>query len=149
MKRIITHSIKLLTAVTLLAFAGGASAHDDHELIELVMKKGHKGKTSLVAKVKAGKNTAAELKELHDMYVKMAKTKAGKIGTSMMKALSSPCSKPWPKGTPFTHGGLHNLMRPETSDAQLPRHVYGTLAVACVYGVVGRAKRRTPEVCQL
>ncbi|MGY8672952.1 MAG: hypothetical protein ACKVHO_10230 [Verrucomicrobiia bacterium] len=46
MKRIITHSIKLLTAVALLAFAGGASAHDDHELIELVMKKGHKGKTS-------------------------------------------------------------------------------------------------------
>ncbi|MFT4689502.1 MAG: hypothetical protein ACJASX_004260 [Limisphaerales bacterium] len=86
MKRIITHSIKLLTAVALLAFAGGASAHDDHELIELVMKKGHKGKTSLVAKVKAGKNTAAELKELHDMYVKMAKTKAEKGGQDSWKA---------------------------------------------------------------
>jgi hypothetical protein len=85
MKRIITHSIKLLTAAALLSFAGSASADDDHELIEMVMKKGHKGKTSLVAKVKGGKNTEAELKQLHDMYVKMAKTKTKKGGADSWK----------------------------------------------------------------
>lgn len=66
-----------MTAVALVGFASTATA-DDHEIIESVMKDGMKGKSSLVAKVKTGKASKEEIKKLHDMFVKLAKTKRDK-----------------------------------------------------------------------
>ena len=89
MKNIIKTSIAFAIAATFgavatTAFAGDKS--DDHETIEMVMKKGMKGKGSLVAKVKSGKASKEELKQLHDMFVKLAATKPEKGGLDSWKA---------------------------------------------------------------
>ncbi len=77
MNSIIKHSRKLVAVAAVFSLTAIASA-DDHEIIETVMKKGMKGKTSLVAKVKSGDNTKAELQQLHEMFVKLAKAKPEK-----------------------------------------------------------------------
>lgn len=73
----IKNCIKLMTAVALMGFVSTASA-DDHEIIESVMKNGMKGKDALVAKIKAGKGSKEDIQKLHDMFVKLAKTKRDK-----------------------------------------------------------------------
>ena len=86
----IKHIIKLMTAVTLVGFASTATATaDDHEIIESVMKNGMKGKNALVAKVKSGKGSKADIKKLHDMFVKLAKTKPEKGEMDSWKAKTS------------------------------------------------------------
>lgn len=92
MKNIIKSSIAFAVAATFCAvattsFAGDKS--DDHETIEMVMKKGLKGKTSLYSKVKSGKASKAELQQLHDMFVKLAATKPEKGGLDSWKAKTS------------------------------------------------------------
>jgi hypothetical protein len=85
MKSIIKHSLKLIAVAAVFGLTSIVSA-DDHEVIEMVMKKGMKGKTALVAKVKTGKNSKAELQQLHEMYVKLAKTKPEKGDAASWKA---------------------------------------------------------------
>ncbi len=64
-----------------MAFAVTATAdkaHDDHELLEKAMKEGHKGKTSIVAKIKDGTATNDEIKKLQGWYQAMTKMKPPK-----------------------------------------------------------------------
>lgn len=59
-----------------LAFSFTALADDDgHELIEKAMKEGHKGKTSIVEKIKDGSATKADIEKLHNFYLEMSKVK--------------------------------------------------------------------------
>lgn len=84
----IKHAFKLIAVAATFGLVSIASA-DDHEIIESVMKKGMKGKNSLVAKVKSGKASEAEVKQLHEMFVKLAKTKPEKGGMDSWKAKTS------------------------------------------------------------
>lgn len=79
------NSLKLIAVVAAFGLVSTASA-DDHEIIEMVMKKGMKGKGSLLAKVKSGKGSDADTKKLHEMFVKLAKTKPEKGDMASWKA---------------------------------------------------------------
>ena len=57
-----------------LAFNAMADDHG-HELIEKAMKEGHKGKTSIVAKIKDGSASKADIEKLHTFYQEMSKVK--------------------------------------------------------------------------
>jgi hypothetical protein len=85
MKSIIKTTLKLSLAVALLAGATVVSA-DDHHAFEDIMKKGFKGKTSLVGKVKGGSASAAEIKELQGMFAKLAKMEPPKGDAKSWKA---------------------------------------------------------------
>ena len=58
-----------------LAFAFSAGADEGHELIEKAMNEGHKGKTSIVAKIKDGSASKADIEKLHNFYKEMSKVK--------------------------------------------------------------------------
>ena len=67
-------TLAAVIAVSALSSSLNADHHESHELdLSTIMKKGHKGKTSLVAKVKNGEASEAELKELIGMYLAMEK----------------------------------------------------------------------------
>jgi len=92
MKKLIQSSLSLVVATAFCAVASTSFAGDkseDHETIEMVMKKGMKGKTALVAKVKSGKGSKEDLKKLHEMFVKLAATKPEKGDLSSWKAKTS------------------------------------------------------------
>ena len=68
--------IAAVIAATGIAFTLNAMADDaGHELIEKAMKEGHKGKTSIVAKIKDGSATKADIEKLHKFYQEMSKVK--------------------------------------------------------------------------
>lgn len=77
------HIKHIIAALVAVGFAFTASADDAHELIEKAMKEGHKGKTSIVAKIKDGSASKEEIKKLHDWYVAMSKVKPprGEVGS--------------------------------------------------------------------
>lgn len=89
MKKLIHSSISFVVATAFCAVASTAFAGDksnDHETIEMVMKKGMKGKNSLLTKVKSGKGSKEDLKKLHEMFVKLAATKPEKGDLAGWKA---------------------------------------------------------------
>lgn len=71
----IRSKIVAVVAATGLAFSFTAMADDGHELIEKAMKEGHKGKTSIVAKIKDGSASKAEIEKLQKFYQEMSKVK--------------------------------------------------------------------------
>ena len=88
MTNIIKNTLKLTVAAALLAGANLASADkgEHHEAFEEIMKKGFKGKTSLVGKASAGKASAAEIKKLQGMLSKLASLKPPKGSTDSWKS---------------------------------------------------------------
>ncbi len=69
------HIKYIIAAFAAVGLAFSVSADDAHELIEKAMKEGHKGKTSIVAKIKNGSASKEEITKLHDWYVAMSKVK--------------------------------------------------------------------------
>lgn len=70
--------ISTAAAVAAVGLTFSANADDAHELIEKAMKEGHKGKTSIVAKIKDGSASKADIEKLHGWYKAMAKVKPPK-----------------------------------------------------------------------
>ena len=68
--------IAALVATAGIAFTATAMAGDAaHELIEEAMKVGHKGKTSIVGKIKNGSASKADIEKLQKFYQEMSKVK--------------------------------------------------------------------------
>ena len=72
----IRSKIVAIVAAAGLTLALNAMADDaGHELIEKAMKEGHKGKTSIVAKIKDGSASKADIEKLQKWYQEMSKVK--------------------------------------------------------------------------
>jgi len=68
----------MVAAAAAVGLTFSATADDAHELIEKAMKEGHKGKTSIVAKIKDGSASKEDIKKLQGWYTAMAKVKPPK-----------------------------------------------------------------------
>ena len=67
-----------LTVVIVAGLSSFALADENHEIIEKVMKKGLKGKTSPLAKVIGGEASEEETKDLFELVKTLEGTKAAK-----------------------------------------------------------------------